>query len=120
MIDSINTEKYRKLSVTALVSGLLVIFIGGGYNFLWMFIAQFLQKYIIDAGIMPFIVLPVLGAVFGLAIAAVVCGSIDLKRIKKGIYSRKGKGFDITGIVLGGLLILFAAWFLLGELLIPH
>ena len=73
MNNSINSEKYRKFSITALVSGLLVIFIGGGYNFLWMFIAQFLQKYIIDAGIMPFIVLPVLGAVFGLAIAAVVC-----------------------------------------------
>ena len=57
---------------------------------------------------------------FGLPISAIVCGSIDLKRIKKGIYSRKGKGFDITGIALGGFFILIVLWFLLGEILVPH
>ena len=56
----------------------------------------------------------------GLPISAIVCGSIDLKRIRKGIYSRKGKGFDIAGIVLGGVFILLVAWFLLGEILVPH
>jgi len=120
MNNSVKTEKYRKLSIAALVSSLIVIFIGGLYNFLWMFIAQFLQKYIVDTGMIPFIILPVLGVIFCLAITSVVCGSIDLKGIKKGIYSRKGKGFDITGIVLGGLFILFVIWFLLGELLMPH
>ena len=60
------------------------------------------------------------GIAIGLAITAIVTGSIDLNRIKKDIYSRKGKGFDITGIVLGVLFILFVLWFALGEILVPH
>ena len=39
--------------------------------------------------------------IIGLAIAAAVCGSIDLKRMKTEYYSRISKGFDIAGIVLG-------------------
>lgn len=120
MDNEIKPERYRKLSVAALVTGILVVCIGGLYNFLWMLFANFLQTYVVDVGMMPYIILPVLGIVLGLAIAAVVCGSIDLKRIKAGIYSRKGKGFDITGIVLGGLFILIVIWFMLGEILVPH
>jgi len=56
----------------------------------------------------------------GLSITAVVCGSIDLKRIRAGLYSKKGKGFDIAGIVLGGVIILFALFFILGEIIVPH
>ncbi|MBM3705912.1 MAG: hypothetical protein FJW66_05235 [Actinobacteria bacterium] len=66
------------------------------------------------------IIIPVNAIFFGLAIAAVTCGGIDLKRVKSGISTKKGKGFDIAGIVLGGLFILFVTWFLLGEFLIPH
>jgi hypothetical protein len=120
MDNEIKSEKYRRLSVTALVTGILAISIGGLYNFLWMLIADFLQKYVVDVGMMPYIILPVLGIVLGLAIAAVTCGSIDLKRIRTAISSRKGKGFDITGIILGGLFILIVIWFLLGEILMPH
>ena len=119
MDNDIKSEKYRKLSVAALVTGILVISLGVIYNFLWMIIGNFLQKFV-DAGMMPYIILPVLGIVLGLAIAAVVCGSIDLKRIRNCLYSRKGKGFDITGIVLGGLFILIVIWFMLGEILVPH
>ncbi len=36
----------------------------------------------------------------GFAIAAIVCGSIDLKRIKAGLYSRKGKGLDIIFLLV--------------------
>jgi len=54
-------------------------------------------------------------AVFGLVIAAIVCGSIDLKKIKAGLYSNKGKGFDITGIVLGSVFILAVIWFALAD-----
>ena len=53
----------------------------------------------------------VLSVFFGLPIAAVVYGSIDLIRIKKGLYRNKGKGLDITGIVLGSVLILLALFF---------
>jgi len=119
MDDEIKPEKYRKLSVAALVTGILSITFGVLYNFLWMPIANLLNSSF-DVSVIPFIVLPGVGVAFGLAITAVVTGSIDLNRIKKGIYNRKGKGFDITGIVLGGLFILFVLWFALGEILVPH
>jgi hypothetical protein len=119
MGNDIKLQKYRKLSVAALVTGILAIGFGFLYNFLWMPIANLLQSSV-DVSIIPYIVLPGVGIAFGLAISAVVCGSIDLERIKAGINSRKGKGFDITGIVLGGLFILIVIWFLLGELLVPH
>jgi hypothetical protein len=119
MSTGIKNEKYRRLSIAALVTGLTGIGIGILYNFLWMLIANLLQKFV-STGIMPFIILPVLGIVLGCAIAAVICGSIDLKRIKNGICGTKGRGFDITGIVLGGLFILIVLWFALGEILMPH
>ena len=53
----------------------------------------------------------VLSVFFGLPIAAIVCGSIDLKKIKAGLYSNKGKGLEITGIVLGSVLILLTLFF---------
>src|SRR5665647_68636 len=120
MGNEIKLQKHRKLSVAALVTGILAISFGILYNFLWMLIANFLQKYVVDVGMLPYIIIPFLGIVLGLAIAAVVCGSIDLRKIKAGIYNREGKGFDITGIVLCGLFILIVVWFLLGEILMPH
>jgi len=119
MDDEINLQKYRKLSVAALITGILAICVGVGYNFLWFPISNLMRVYI-DTSMMPFIILPVLGVFFCFAIAAVVCGGIDLNRIKKGIYNSKGRGFDITGVVLGGLFILIVLFFLLGELLMPH
>ena len=76
-------EKYRQLSITALVCGILVF-----------------SPFILQLG-------PIQPLLWGLPIAAVVCGSIDLKRIKSGLYSKKGKGFDIAGIILGAIPILY-------------
>jgi len=118
MDDEIKLQKYRKLSLAALVTGIVSVSLAFLYNFLWMVIANFLQKHVVDVGMMPYIILPFI--VLGLAVAAVVCGSIDLKRIKAGIYSKKGKGFDIAGIVLGSIFILFALTFALGEIIVPH
>ena len=42
----------------------------------------------------------------GLPIAAVICGSIDLSRTQAKISSKKGRGFDITGIVLGSVYLI--------------
>ncbi|MCJ7472935.1 MAG: hypothetical protein MUP02_09035 [Actinobacteria bacterium] len=46
-----------------------------------------------------------------LSISGVVCGVVDLIRIKKGKSSKKGRAFDIVGIVSGsiGLAIRFIA-----------
>jgi len=120
MNDEIKLQKYRKLSVAALITGIISVSLAVLYNFLWMVIANFLQKYVIDVGLMPYIILPFVGIVLSLAIVAVVCGSIDLKRIKAGLYSKKGKGFDIAGIVLGSIFILLALTFSLGEIIFPH
>jgi len=49
---------------------------------------------------------PILGT--GPGIAAFVCGIIDIVRIKSGKSSIKGRGFDITGIVLGAISIILS------------
>lgn len=49
-----------------------------------------------------------------MAIVAVVCGSIDSKKIETGLCGKKGKSFDIAGIVMCVVIILFAVFFLLG------
>ena len=38
-----------------------------------------------------------------LSLCGVVCGAIDLKRIKAGKSSKKGRGFDVVGIVSGAI-----------------
>ena len=58
-----------------------------------------------------------LGLLLGLAIAAIVCGSIDLHRIKRGQYSSKGKGFDIAGIILGSVFILAVIYLVMIDLI---
>lgn len=97
-------EKYRGLSIAALVTGIVAV------GQLFMQIGTILKRLIPysslgDVGVILFsVVLNVI--IFGLPIAAIVCGSIDLKRIQSGHYSRKGRGFDIAGIVLGAIFVL--------------
>ena len=119
MNNKIKSEKYRKLSIAALVTGILTVSLASLYNFLWMPISNFLRDSI-DISVIPYVILPFISVVLVLSIAAVICGSIDLKRIKANLYSRKGKGFDIAGIVMGGIFILFAIIFILGEIIVPH
>jgi hypothetical protein len=121
-------ERFRKLSIASLITGI------SAYCYaviLFTLVLPSIGNYMkerFSSGITMFgqpiyEILPLIAgfvSCFGLPIAAVVCGSIDLKRIKAGIYSKKGKVFDITGIVLSGPFILIAIWFLLGEMLIPQ
>jgi tellurite resistance protein TehA-like permease len=119
MDNDIKSEKYRKLSVAALVMGIIGLGSIVLYNILWMPISIFLSKFM-EENITPATIIPFIALVLGLSIAAVICGSIDLSRIKKGLYNNKGKGFDIAGIVLGGIVVLIAIIFMLGELIFPH
>ena len=73
-----------------------------------------------EENITPAIIISFIALVLGLSIVAVICGGIDLSRIKKGLYNNKGKGFNIAGIVLGGIVVLIAIIFMLGELIFPH
>jgi len=50
--------------------------------------------------------------IFGLGIVPIILGAVDMSRIKNGAASEKGKGFDIAGIVLGSLGVLF--WIIFG------
>jgi len=45
--------------------------------------------------------------ILGLGIVPIILGAVDMSRIKNGAASAKGKGFDIAGIILGSLGILF-------------
>jgi hypothetical protein len=118
MSDEIGLEKFRKLSITALVTGILT------YSYLYLipqligFLVLTLRNYIQNEITITCIVGAVVFIIMGLPIAAIVCGSIDLKRIRAGLYSKKGKGFDITGIVLGGVIILFALFFVIGDIIV--
>ena len=106
MNNKIKSEKFRALSVTALVTGILAVSLA-----IVIFIVIFFE--LVNDLIVQIFVFGYSPAT-GLAIAAIVCGAIDLKRIKAGHYSKKGRGFDIAGIVLGGIFILFMlpVWFL--------
>jgi len=128
MDNVIKTEKYRKLSVASLVTGIwaycyAVLLFTSVLSYFGNLIKESFSSELTISGQPIYEILPLIcGFVscFGLPIAAVICGSIDLKRIKTGLYSAKGKGFDIAGIVLGGLFILIAIWVMLGEMLIPQ
>ena len=50
--------------------------------------------------------------ILGLGIVPIILGAIDLSKIKNGEASINGKGFDIAGIVLGGLALI--GWIIFG------
>jgi hypothetical protein len=104
MNNKTKSEKFRRLSIAALVTGILAfspVFISTQVVDI---MAKFLPSFMSNVLVFLFAFLGF--ALYGLPIAAIVCGSIDLKGIKQGRYSNKGKGFDIAGIVLGGIFIL--------------
>ena len=96
-------EKYRGLSIAALVTGILSII-----SFIVIVILSPFNAISDYGGLVfnfkDFVIYSLPG--IGLPVAAIICGSIDLKRIKSGRYSIKGKGWDITGIVLGSIFLL--------------
>ena len=96
------------------VTGILVVFITGFYNILFVLIGDFTRNFIFTYSIPS-----VSGIILGLSVAVVVCRSIDLKKTQTGIWSKKGRGFDITGIILGGLFILVISGMILIDVLVP-
>ena len=103
MSGEAKSEKYRGLSIAALVTGILSII-----SFIVIIILSPFNTISDNGGLMfnfgNFVIYILPG--ISLPIAAIICGSIDLKRIKSGRYSSKGKGLDITGIVLGSIFLL--------------
>jgi hypothetical protein len=130
MNNKIKSEKYRKLSIASLITGILAYCYALITSALVLpYLGNYMKESIAFSsgltmfGLPIYEILPLTAgfvSCYGLPIVAVVCGSIDLKRIKTCRYSNKGKGFDITGIVLGGFFILVATWILLGEMFVPQ
>ena len=117
MNNKTSPEKYRGLSIAALVTGILAV--GQLFIQIGPTMKMILPYPLIgNVGVLLFSIVTNF-IIFGLPIAAIVCGSIDLQRIQAGRYSRKGRGFDITGIVLGVIFILVGLYIAIGEALSP-
>jgi len=109
MNDKVNPEKFRKLPIAALVNGILTY--GNACLVFWV------NAILFNLSSIPLTILISFWA-FSLPIAAIVCGSIDLKRSKAGFFRNKVfKGMDIAGIVLGSVFILIVAAFFLADMI---
>jgi hypothetical protein len=100
MNNKAKLEKYRGLSIAALVTGLLSV-ITIPQIFRW---SSYFHVINLDTLLLKIIIVFILG--IGFPLTAIVCGSVDLKRIKAGRYSNKGKGFSIAGIVLEAVFLI--------------
>ncbi len=117
MNNEIKPKNYRKLPITSLITGILSLTIFSFPTF-QMWVSNYLITDI-ERLIFNFSVGIILGII--LPIVAIVCGSIDLSRIRKGIHKKRlFKAFDITGIVIGSPIFLFVSLFILGEIIAPH
>jgi len=119
MNNKVKSEKFRKLSIAALITGILAY---GNVFLFFVYVGPFVNSYLKNFIFIPdeiYIIFLVTFLVICLPVPAIVCGSIDLKRNKTGRYSNKGRGLDIAGIVLGSVLILIVLVFFLGETIAP-
>ncbi len=105
MNTNIKSERYRKLSKASLVTGILAMISVPVMLRVWIIVIKTSGFYnytllmnVFSLSIVFWFVLPV---------TAIVCGSVDIRRIKAGRYSNKGRGFDITGIVSGSIILIF-------------
>ena len=120
MNKELRKEGFRKLSMISLVAGILTY---SNIYLILRFLVPFvlyLRNFIFQESVIAAIVASSVFILTGLPTSAVVCGAVDLKRIKTGLYSNKGKGFDIAGIILGSIYLLIVLLFLLGEIIFPH
>ena len=115
MNNKVSQKKYRILSITAFILGILafasafIFFIIIGPIF-GKYIENFIPENFPDYSIVIFFLSC---SIVCFAIPAIICGSIDFKKIKKGKYSDNGLVLDLLGIGLGGVFIVLAALFLL-------
>ena len=110
MINSIKQEKYRGLSIVSLVTGIfacgsLITFPGNFNTFSYSFIYNFFPETYIYFILSFYVIF--------LSIPAIVCGSIDLKKIRAGLSSNKGFGLDLAGVLLGSVFTLFTCFIML-------
>ncbi|MBM3707798.1 MAG: DUF4190 domain-containing protein [Actinobacteria bacterium] len=109
MNNKTKTEKYRKLSTASLITGILPYIC---VLLMWLVFEILLRGVNFNELIITILSFAVM---LGLPISAIVCGGIDLKRIKRGKYNIKGKGFNLAGIILGSVFILAVIGFALSD-----
>ena len=110
MDEKVKIEKFRKLSISALVTGILPYIFTPGIPFILDPSSKYSAYFNNFATFIMFFYIVI---TFSLATTAVVCGSIDLRRVKTGLNSNKGKGLDIAGIILGSIGILYIMFVLI-------
>jgi len=101
-------KKQSGLSLSAFYTGIIGFILILSYNYMVLLTSNFLEGKF-GASTASYIILSIIAAISGLSIAAVVCGSIDLNRIKKGLSLKKGRLFDIVAITLGIVAFLSSA-----------
>jgi len=117
MDNLINPKKYQNLPITSFVTGILSLAVFSLTAFKALFPSYFTTDT--TSKIFNAVFVSVLG--LALPVVAIVCGSIDLVRIKKGLHdSRLFKAFDITGVVLGSIIFLIVAIFNVGPMILQQ
>ena len=117
MNNELKNIKRRRLSVASFITGILSLTVFS-LQALQMLFSNYLTT---DTAFKIFstIIVTILGII--LPIVAIVCGSIDLAKIRKGFHrSRLFKAFDITGIVLGSIVFLIVFIFNFGPIIMHH
>jgi len=112
-VMSSSQKRHSGLSIISLVSGIISFLLITGIisvTLYWVSPNLRLEMQILQIAFL------VIGGVIGTA--GIICGAVDLFRIREGGSSVKGKGFDIVGIILGVLGIAFVMLLILSFFLI--
>lgn len=91
--------RFRAVSIIGFISGVL-----SGIFLIWLF--RYFSNYPISSSNILFFKLImnfILGV--GFPLSAIILGSVDLKRIKTLHLNKKGKGLDVSAIVLGSFFL---------------
>jgi hypothetical protein len=112
MNNKVSQKKYRRISIAAFILGILafacaLIF----FTIIGPIFVKNIEKFLPGIFLVVFF-----ESCFAIcfAIPAIICGSIDFRKIKKGQYSDNGLLLDIFGMVLGVIFILFAFFLIFG------
>lgn len=90
-----------------MVSAILAIISCVIYFLAWILFDNLLVKLISEFELISYALFFFIFSGVAFTITSVITGGIDLKRIKAGIYSKKGRNLDAIGVILGSILVLF-------------